>query len=800
MKKDKFITEFDDIPTPRHKMRELSLEERKLNFKEVELGFTEEEAIAEAKRCLSCRRCIGCGLCLAECDPKAIIYDDKPETIDIKADAIILAPGFEEFNPRRIPELGYSKFYNVITGIEFERILSDNGPYGGLILRPFDGEIPEKIAFIQCVGSREEMLAANYCSSICCVNALKNSIEIKKRLKNTEVKIFHRGIRPFGKGSELLFIEAKEKYTIDFVEAEVKNLQQDDSGNIKIEYLQNNEEKKEKFDLVVLSTGIQAPRDAKKLSRMLKTGLNKYNFSINKSFLPCYTEKEGVFTAGAFNGPMDIPSCIAEAGNVVSHICSMLKNKKGKIEVSVKPEKGKYDGRTGIFLCKYGLKTLSKTEMMEFLGVIDELSEAYPVKKYDYACVKKSTDDIINTIREENLDRIIICSCYSESHSGLFKDISADANLKPEFVDVLDINSGNGGILSKLKTLLDKKNGKPESKTRIEKVKSCMIIGGGVSGITASLKLAELGLDVFLVEKKEKLGGRLIDSYYLITGDEIKPEEKLEELNEKVNNNEKIKVILNSYIEEVKGEPGNFSVKIKSDGKFNEIKTGGIIVAIGTSIYRYSEDYALSKNKNKGINQYELEKLIAENKFSAKKVVMIQCVGARNYCSRLCCTEAIVNALKIKQVSPDTDIIVLHKGIRVFDFDEELYSEAIEKGVKFVESVIDPEVEEEGENIRVKVFENDKKKNVKAIYDADLVVFNVASIPSEDNKKIADVLNVSLDKEMFFKEIDPLLNPVELDREGIFVCGMAHYPKTLRECIIQANAAAEKAFLFITNP
>jgi len=797
MKKDKFITEFEDIPKSRQKMQELSHEDRNLNFKETELGFTEEEAVSEAKRCLSCRRCIGCGLCLAECDPQAIVYDEEGETININADAVVLAPGSDKFNPGRVKHLGYTTSYNVITSTELERILSEDGPYGGLVLRPFDGEKPKRVAFIQCVGSREEMLGANFCSVICCMTALKESMELKKKLDYPEITIFHRDMRPYGKGSEDYLKEAEKDYGIKLVKSEINKVEEDDKGNVNVEYKTNDELKHETFDLVVLSVGMHAPADGKRLSRMYRGKLNKYGFSFTDPFMPGNTGKEGIFTTGSFTGPKDISSSITESCNITGKVNTLLQGKRSEIKDGSKPKNGKFDGKIGFFLCKYGLNALGKLERADIFSEMDRLSQTHFVKTYDSACVTVSRDDMIKTIREEKLDRFIVCSCYANTHDDFFKNIAVDAGLKPEYMDILDINTIKGKVITSLKNVLGKTETDLPRHHEVKNQDRCMVIGGGLSGITASLRLSDMGFKVSLIEKSDSLGGRINEYSSFLLSEEINPEKEINELIEKISDKDTIEINTGFTLESVKGEPGDFHVTVKSNGKSKEIEAGALIVASGASLYK-PDEYLYGKN-NSVITHFELEKLLSGEKLSAKNIVFIQCVGARNEerinCGRLCCAEALRAALKIKEKSPEADITILHKDIRVYEFEEDLYTDAIESEINFIKYENKPQI---AGDLQISV--DNAEKNEKVKLKPELIVLSVATVPNEDNGKLSELLKVSLDGEGYFKELHPKMRPVDLEREGIYVCGMAHYPKTIRECAAQAGAAAERAFLFLKGP
>ena len=339
MKKSKFITDFKDIPGPREKMPHLPLEERE-SFREVELGFEEERAVREAKRCLSCRRCIGCGLCLAECDPRAVVYDEKEQMLNLKVDAVVLTPGFDEFDAGRIRELGYRQFPNVITSIELERMLSNTGPYGGVVLRPYDGDLPARIAFIQCVGSRSEALGADYCSSICCMSAMREALSLVTQISDARVTILHRDMRPLGKGSEEFYQSVLKEPRVDLVPAVVVRVEENpESKNLVIEFSSRGKAQREEYDLVVLSVGIRPSSTARLLSRATGVKLNKYGFCLTDPFTPALTSKTGIVAAGAFVGPGGIEQSVcqadAAAGAALQRLSSGVLKTRGSISSSI---------------------------------------------------------------------------------------------------------------------------------------------------------------------------------------------------------------------------------------------------------------------------------------------------------------------------------------------------------------------------------------------------------------------------------------------------------------------------------
>ncbi|MFQ6093023.1 MAG: FAD-dependent oxidoreductase [bacterium] len=806
MKKPKFIPEFKDIPTKRAKMPELSLEERRLNFKEVELGLTEEMAVAEAKRCLSCRRCIGCGLCLAECDQKAIVYDESPATIQLQVGAVILAPGFDEFDANRKSEFGYGRSFNVITSIEFERILSPTGPYGGVVMRPFDGEIPRRIAFVQCVGSREEGIGANYCSNVCCTYALKEAIVAHERIEGLSVTFFHRDIRPLTKGSEEYYRKAKDDLGVEFVRADVTDIKENkESGTVTIAYSDNGTSLSEEFDLVVLSVGLQAPSTARSLSRRTRIKLNKYNFCLVNPFAPLNTSREGVYVAGAFCGPKDISESIAQASGAAGKVAAL--SPKGIVppqqeEQGAKPLKNE-KAMIGVFLCQYGAQTQGNIDLGALKTHSQKLPDVTCVGETLYGCLPFGREEITKAVREAGVNKIVIVPCYSKSHQQQFEEMAQEVGLASDEVTIVDFDKDSMNIeLAKeeiTKAVERVRTGEARRKEHPSTVPTVLVLGGGLAGMTAALDVAEQGFDVHLVDKSERLGGNIQGLKYHL-GEED-PIEQAKTLVEKVEAHEKIHVHTKSLLKEFEGEIGHFKTVISSDGKDVTVDHGVLIVATGADLST-PKDHLYGKDK-RIVTQIELETLLSPLSSDIShlaSVVMIQCVGSRNkehpYCSRICCAEAIKNTLKIKEIAPQAQVTILHRDMRAYGFEEDFLTEAEESGVQFIRMDGPPEVSDK-DGLTVSVADRSTKKLVAL--KADIVVLSTGIVPSEGNPELAQLLGVPLDSNGFFKEADSKLRPVETDRDGIFICGLAHSPQSISETLSQASAAAGKAGLILSS-
>ncbi|MGQ9623933.1 MAG: FAD-dependent oxidoreductase [Candidatus Bathycorpusculaceae bacterium] len=763
-------------------------------------------------------KCIGCRTCQEVCKAKAVEYDQQDSEVTLKVGSIILAPGFEPFDARLKSEYGYGRFQNVVTSIEFERILSASGPYGGIVLRPSDGEIPRKIAFIQCVGSRDAQLGNNYCSAACCMYGIKEAIIAKEHVPTKlDCSIFYMDIRAYGKEFDAYYNRAKEEYGIRFVRSRVASVTEDPAtNNLFVHYVEDEKPKTEEFDMVVLSIGMQPPKDIERLAKNLGIKLNKYHFCETKTFTPLETSKPGIFVCGAFSAPKDIPESVAQASAAASKAMSIIASERGKL-VTVKeypPERdvNQEEPRIGVFICHCGINIGGIVRVPEVVEYVKKLPNVVYAEDNLYTCSDDTQKRIKEKIQEYKLNRVVVASCTPRTHEPLFRETVQEAGLNPYLFEMANIRDQCSWVhMHQPKEATEKAKDlvravvakarllKPLKKLVIGVTQVALIIGGGVSGMTAALELAKQGFEVHLVEREKELGGHLRKIYYLLEGED--PKEQLNRLVKEVTGNENIHVHLGAEVVEVNGFVGNFKSKIVEGGKEKEIEHGVVIVATGAVEYKPTE-YLYGKDQ-RVMTQHELEEKIAKGEFKAKTVAMIQCVGARTEekpnCARICCGQAIKNALKIKEVSPQTDVYILYKDVRSYGFKEDHYRKAAEKGVLFInyDDERKPKVTSEGGKLKVRFYEPVMKEEIEI--QPDTVVLSAATIPNPDNKRIAEMLKVPLTKDGFFLEAHMKLRPVDFQTDGVFLCGMAHLPKYIDESIAQACAAAARAATILSK-
>jgi len=763
-------------------------------------------------------KCLGCGTCQEVCKAGAIVYDEKGEDITLSVGSIILAPGFEEFDPRLKSEYGYGRYPNVVSSIEFERILSASGPFGGTVLRPYDGEVPRRVAFVQCVGSRDAKLGNNYCSSACCMYAIKEAVIAKEHSPGLQATIFFMDVRAFGKEFDDYYTRAQEEYGVRFVRSRVSRIEEvSGSRNLIVRYVDEEEPKQEEFDLVVLAVGMQPPQHAGDLANALGFKLNRYNFCHTETFTPLETSKPGIYVCGAFSAPKDIPESVAQASGAAVKASSAIAPERWKLTVKKEypseTDVSKEETRIGVFVCHCGINIGGVVNVPEVVEYAKTLPNVVYAEHNLYTCSQDTQKKIREMIKEHNLNRVVVASCTPRTHEPLFRETTREAGLNIYLFEMANIRDQCSWVhmhepkeaTEKAKDLVRSIVAKahllrPLKNPLIDVTSVGLVIGGGLSGMTAALELAKQGFEVHLVEKEKELGGHLRHIRYMLGSED--PQEHLKSIIKEVTENDKIHVYLNTEIANIEGYIGNFKTSLKQNGEKKEIQHGVVIVATGAIEYEPTE-YMYGKYE-RILTQHQLEERLSKGEFNAKTVMMIQCVGARNEerpnCARICCASAVKNALKIKELSPETDVYILYKDVRTYGFLEDHYREAASKGVIFVryDDESKPEVAKEDGNLKVII--TDPVLNTEFQIQPDLVVLSAATIPNPDNKQIAQLLKVPLTKDGFFLEAHMKLRPVDFATDGVFLCGMAHSPKLIDESISQACGAAARATTILSKP
>jgi len=800
------------ILQPRIEPRLLAKEERVTSFREVVLGLSEHEARQEAERCLQCGVCSECLACSYACGVEAINHEMVAYEESIPVGAIILAPGYQAYNATLSEEYGFGRYPNVVTALQFERLLSASGPTMGHVHRPSDGSVPRRIAFLQCVGSRDQ--SHDYCSAVCCMYATKEAVIAKEHHPDLEIQVFMMDMRAFSKGYWNYFERARDKYGIQYTRSRISAVHEDPNRKGLILHYQQEDGRlvSEQFDMVVLSVGMEISSSVRELGRRLGVELDEYGFCHTVHFNPIESSRPGIYAVGPFREPKDIPESVVEASGAAAACAGLLAEKRWSQtrEATYPAELDVSDQavRIGVFVCHCG------SNIGGFLDVpaVAEYARSLPGVAHAednlYTCAQDSIKLITDRVVELGLNRVVIASCSPLTHAPLFQDSIRSAGLNPYLFEMANIRNQCSWVHSdswdvateKAKDLIRMAVARaallePQQTVEVQVEHAALVVGGGAAGMTAAISLAKQGFPVHLVEKEAQLGGNLRHVFF--PDDYKDPQETLCELKRQVRADEAITLYLNSEVTATHGFMGNFRTAIRQEnGRRREISHGATILATGAQEYRGPE-YGYGSDE-RIVTQQEFEALLAgipAGRALPDSVVMVQCVGpAERFCSRICCTVALKNALVLKGRNPDAQVVILYRDIRTYGFKERLYTQAREAGVLFVryDDEHRPQVliDDDG-GLSVQAFDPILAHDLEL--NPEMVVLSMPVIPREGVGKLAAMFKASVDNDGFFLEAHVKMRPVDFATDGVFMAGMAHYPKLLEETIIQAQAAAARA-------
>ena len=755
------------------------------------------------------------------CPANAIIPDDKEKLLELEFGSIILAPGAELVDPRPLEVYGYGVLPNIVTGLEYERILSASGPTLGELIRPSDKKQPKKIAWIQCVGSRSvKEGCVSYCSSACCMYALKEAIVTKERFQNDiETAIFYMDMRTSGKDYELYLQRAKEEYGIRLVRSRPESVEREPgTDNLSITYTitENTLPVRENFDMVILSNGFRISDDLIGLAEKLGVELNEHRFAKTGAFEPVATSKHGIYVCGLFEAPKDIPETMVQASAAACMAMEDLQSegasKKPEEEFPPERDVSKEEPRIGVFVCDCGYNIaglINTSEMVDYAGKLPQVAVSEGV---GYGCSRESLEHIQQVIQEEKLNRVVIGGCSPRTHETLFQDTIRKAGLNKYLVEIANIRDQDTWVhLDRASEASDKAKdlirmavtsvalSHPLKEHVLPMNKDILVVGGGVAGMTAALKLADGGFKVYLVEKSGELGGIARTIRKTLEGEDV--QHFMKDLIERTTNHKNIQVLTKSMIVDHTGMPGLFTTGLQVGPRmfYRQIKHGVTILATGALANRPRE-YLLDEHEAV-MTQLDLDGFLEDHKDKVKawkKVVMIQCVGSRcpenPNCSRICCQSAIKNALRLLDISPEIQIYVLYRDMRTYGFQEDFYREARKRGVLFFRYEPDDSPKVSGRNERVEVIFKDPILNREITVTTDCLALSTGLVADEeDTEDLAMIFHLPRTSDGFFLEDHVKLRPVDLPVPGFFIAGTAHSPKTIRESIAQGQAAAGRA-------
>jgi len=767
-----------------------------------------------------------CNICLGVCKNDAIDFGQRPEKIEVKVGAVVLALGYEIFDPGKRGDYGYGRMENVVTSLDFERLLCSTGPYEGEIRRPSDGRHPRKIAWIHCVGSRQVVPGGNsYCSAVCCSYTQKQVILTKDHDPEAQCTVFHNDIRSYGKDFERFYQRAERLPGVRFIRSYVSvGREIPESKNVTIRYATTDDGvKEEEFELVVLSVGLSPPSDAEVLASKFGVELDPHGFCRTNPLNPIETTRPGVFVSGAFQGPMDIPESVVSASGAGALCGHLLKYRRGKLATKrVYPPERDVSGeepRIGVFVCHCGANIGRVVDVPSVVDYALGLPHVLHAQEQLFSCSTDAAQQISDAIREKGLNRVVVAACTPRTHEPLFRDTLREGGINQYFFEMANIREHCSWVHSREKEDATEKAKdivrmsvaraallEPLQEFELPVNKTGVVVGGGIAGMTSALSLAQQGFEVYLLERERELGGMARRLHYTLEG--VAVQGFVQEMIRRVHRHPLVHVITSATITDVSGYVGNFTTRVSSGGATHEIRHGVAIIATGAEEYRPTE-YLYGKDK-RVVTGLELEERIVrrdEGLINSQTVVMIQCVGCRqedrNYCARICCSQAIKNALKLKEINPRMDIYILFRDMRTYGFREDRYREASDRDVRFIryepqEAPVVEVVEEGGAGL-LRVTVADPVLGKRIAIDADIVSLSAAVVPSAGSQEIARLFKVPLSPDGFFQEAHVKLRPVDFAAEGVFLCGTAHYPKHLTETIAQAYGAAGRAIAILSQ-
>jgi len=807
----------DEVPFPVERKVRVSIPRRAVSdragFVETVGTLDEKSAVEEARRCLACRRCLGCGICEESCKPEAIDYSKGPAEHVIDVGSIIIACGFDEFDASTMKELGYHSCANVLSSVDYERVLSATGPTGAVVMRPSDGRIPKKIAFIQCVGSRNK--ENPYCSSLCCMFAMEEAIISREHHRDIEPTIFYMDTRTFGKGYEEHYERARKEYGVRYVRSLVSKVYEDpDTKDLDITYTDEiGAVVTETFDLVVLAVGLRPSKQLGGLARVMDVASNDYGFIDTQPLSPLATSREGIYVCGGSASPRDISETVVEGSAAACLVASSLAGMRWRdIATASPPDERDVAGeppRIGVFICNCGVNIGGIVDVPDVKHYAEGLPDVVFADQYLFTCSQDTQEKIKSVIHEKGLNRVIVASCSTRTHEPIFRSLIRDAGLNKYLFEMANIRDQCSWVhmhdreraTEKAKDLVrmavaNARHIEPLTETTLPVERCALVVGGGIAGMTSALCLADQGFAVHLVERKPRLGGNLVNIFHTIDGIDI--QEVLRDTIDRVTRHGNIHLHTDAEVIGSEGIRGNFLTEIMTAGKEGpeEIKHGIVILATGASEYK-PEGYYLFGEDERVMTELQLEEALNTASLPPlESCVMIQCVASRNearpYCSRVCCLTALKNAMAMKKRWPDTEITIMFRDMMTYGFSEKHYKNARKMGIRFVRftAAEPPVVEKKDGALFVRCADMSLGDTIEC--RADRVILASAVIPN-DTSALAGIFKLPRTREGFFLEAHMKLKPIDFAADGLYMAGTCHSPKNIRETIADAQGAAARA-------
>jgi heterodisulfide reductase subunit A len=763
-----------------------------------------------------------CKVCTEFCGVDAIDHSMQDETVELNVGSIILAPGFEPFDPSPFDSYNYANLPNVVTAMEMERILSASGPTKGHLVRLSDHKEPKKIAWFQCVGSRDMNRCDNaHCSSVCCMYAIKEAVIAKEHSgADLDCAVFFMDMRTHGKDFERFYDNAREKHGVRFVRSRVHTISPvPDSGDLEIRYVtENGEMVTEIFDMIVLSIGMQTSKAALDLAAKLGLDLTEGKFCKTNAFSPVATSREGIFVCGAFQGPKDIPQSVIDSSAAASAAGEMLSPARDTLTRTkeVVPETNVVNERPriGVFVCRCGINIAGVVDVPAVRDYAATLPYVEYISDNLYSCSQDTQETMSQIIKQKNLNRVVVAACTPKTHEPLFQETLVNAGLNKYLFEMANIRNQDSWVHKNNPGLATKKAMDlvrmavhkaalmaPLKEAELDIIPKAMVVGGGIAGMAAARSLARQGYETHIIEKSDRLGGQALSIYRTAGGDDV--QKKLGELTAEVKGTDRIHVHLGTAIANVEGFVGNFKSTLSSNGAQQVLEHGIAVIATGGTPYTPVE-YGYGTDP-RILTSLELDRRLMDKDPALKRLnsaVFIQCVGSREperpYCSRVCCTHSVDNAIHLKEMNPEMNVFVLYRDMRTYGERELLYKKARSLGVVFIRFARDnkPAVKVADGKLLVTVRDHIIGRPIEL--EADLLTLATAILPNRD-EALANFFKVPINADGFFVERHAKLGPSEFATDGVFLCGLAHYPKPIDEAIAQGQAAASRAVTLLAR-
>ncbi len=746
-----------------------------------------------------------CNRCVEACLPKCIDFNLRPVTREVrKAAAVIVATGFDLFDPRNIPEYGYGEHPDILNSMEFERLLNAAGPTSGDVVKPSDGEHPHRLLFVLCVGSRDQRFC-HYCSRVCCMYSIKEAIQAVDHGVE-DVTLLYMDIRAYGKGFDDFFHRTQEE-GVRFLRGRPSRIQ-GNGGNVRVRYEDTmaGTIHEEDFDMVVLAPALLPSRGLDQLASVLGVDMDEDGFIRSVAALGSLeqTTREGIYVAGCASGPKDIPDSVAQASGAAASAMGYIEERSWPVPEEVEPLDTSDPNKVGVFICNCGSNIAGTIDVPEVVKYAEGLDGVEVSQQQMFSCSANTLNSITDVIREKGLTRAVVAACSPKTHAPTFMKACARAGLNPYLLEMANIRNQDSWVHKKEPEAATEKAKdmvgmavekakllKPLTKIRQRVVRRALVVGGGVAGMSAAVALADQGFDTHLVERELRLGG-LVAKLDHVSGVDTSARQLLTEKKRELYR-AGVTVHLGAEVEVVSGYVGNFHVTLTNG---EDLDVGGIVMATGARPH-VPEVFGYGRNPRVMTN-LDLEQAMPE--VEADRITFVGCIGSRQGkmgCSRYCCQSMIQQALNLRKMGKRVRIV--SKDIRTYNrHAEELYEEACRWGVQFFRISDDEPTEEQVEWDDGRLVLHDNLSNERVAIPTDLLVMAVGLEPTSGGS-VTKQLKLAVGEDGFLLESHPKLGPVEAAVQGVYLAGACQSPKDVGESISQGLGAAAKASVLLAR-